>query len=228
MVKLSPKKLTVHFWDQDSGLTSMLILLFVSNFLLMPFFSERPVVSLLMRAFWFFLLIAGITTLSKNKKHIKSLTFVPILFVLVSVLGYFLDNPLLGYVDFLTTIAVLSLLTWMVLLKVFESGPITIHRVIGAIVAYMLIGNIWAFMYHFIYLQVPGSLQIPGITEYTAASPVTFLYFSFTTLTTTGYGDILPLNTLTRTLSNIEQLIGVLFPAVLIGRLVSLITDKSK
>ena len=93
MVKLSPKKLTVHFWDKDSGLTSMLILLFVSNFLVMPFFSERPVVSLLMRAFWFFLLIAGITTLSRNKKHIKFLIFVPILFVLVSVLGYFLDYP---------------------------------------------------------------------------------------------------------------------------------------
>jgi hypothetical protein len=228
MAKLSPKKLTGHFWTEESGLTSMLILLCISNFLVAPFFSGRPAVTLLMRAFWFFLLIAGITTLSKDKRHIRYMAVLPVLLILVSVLGYFLANPVLVYVDFLITLGVLSLLTWMVLLKVFESGPVTIHRVVGAIVTFMLLGNIWAFIYHFVYLHVPGSFQIPGTNEYSYASQFTFLYFSFTTLTTTGYGDILPLNALTRTLANIEQLIGVLFPAILIGRLVSLITDKSK
>jgi hypothetical protein len=228
MAKLSPKKLTGHFWNEESGLTSMLILLCISNFLVTPFFSGRPVVTLLIRAFWFFLLVAGITTLSKDKSHIRYLSVLPVLLILVSVLGYFLANPVLVYIDFLITLSVLFLLTWMVLLKVFESGPVTIHRVVGAIVTFMLLGNIWAFIYHFVYLHVPGSFQIPGSTEYSIASPVTFLYFSFTTLTTTGYGDIVPLNSLTRTLANIEQLVGVLFPAVLIGRLVSLITDKSK
>jgi hypothetical protein len=53
-----------------------------------------------------------------------------------------------------------------------------------------------------------------------------FLYFSFTTLTTTGYGEILPVHAVARTLVIIEQLIGVLYPVVLIGRLVSLVTGK--
>jgi hypothetical protein len=55
-----------------------------------------------------------------------------------------------------------------------------------------------------------------------------FLYFSFTTLTTTGYGEILPAHTITRTLVIIEQLIGVLYPVVLIGRLVSLVSGTRK
>ncbi len=228
MAKISTKKLTRHFWSEESGLTSMLILLCISNFLVMPFFSERPFVTLLMRGFWFFLLITGITTLSKDRSQMRYLSIIPVLLIVASILGYFIDNPVLYYADFLVILAVLSLLTVLVLIKVFESGPVTIHRVIGAIVAFMLLGNIWAFIYHFIYLQDPGSFQIPGTTEYSYATPVTFLYFSYTTLTTTGYGDVLPLNTLTRTLANIEQLVGVLFPAVLIGRLVSLITDKSK
>ena len=47
-------------------------------------------------------------------------------------------------------------------------------------------------------------------------------YFSFVTLTTVGYGDILPATLVTRTLANLEGLIGQLFPAILIARLVSM------
>jgi len=228
VAKILPKEFPGHFWSGQKGLSGILILLCISNFLVAPFLSEWPAVSLITRGFWFLIVVAGVVTLSKDRSIVKYLFLIPVLLFVVSILGYFVDNPVLGYVDFLTTLSVLSLLTWMVLLKVFESGPVTIHRVIGAIVTYMLIGNIWAFMYHFIYIKVPGSFVVTGISEYEYATPFTFLYFSFTTLTTTGYGDIVPLNTLTRTLANIEQLIGVLFPAVLIGRLVSLISIKNE
>jgi hypothetical protein len=66
----------------------------------------------------------------------------------------------------------------------------------------------------------PGSLQAgPNPTE-GAYPPI--LYFSFVTLTTVGYGDILPVSQQARALSNLESLIGVLYPAVLIGRLLSM------
>ncbi len=48
------------------------------------------------------------------------------------------------------------------------------------------------------------------------------MYFSLTTLTTIGYGDIVPVNAAGRSLATMEGLIGQLYPAVLIGRLVSL------
>ena len=83
-------------------------------------------------------------------------------------------------------------------------------------------------MFQFIHGHFPGSFQLPAIYADAAPDPATFMYFSYTTLTTTGYGEIVPIHALARTFANIEQLIGVLYPAILIGRLVSLVVDKRK
>jgi hypothetical protein len=90
----------------------------------------------------------------------------------------------------------------------------------------MLIGNLWAVIFQFIYGYIPDAFQFPATTPEHGPDPATFLYFSYTTLTTTGYGEIFPAHALTRALANIEQLVGVLYPAVLIGRLVSLVVTK--
>ena len=64
-----------------------------------------------------------------------------------------------------------------------------------------------------------GSFQ--AARSVTEGSYPPLLYYSFVTLTTVGYGDVTPLSSAARALSNLESLIGVLFPAVLIGRLLS-------
>jgi hypothetical protein len=176
---------------------------------------------------WIILLFTGITTLSKNKMQMRFYIVIPILLIVVNFVQFFREYQLLAYADFFLYIATYLLLINMVFIKVFESGPVTIHRIIGAVVVYMLFGDLWALFYQFLYLQQPGSLQLPASGTDSLATPATFLYFSFTTLTTTGYGDILPVRALTRTLAIIEQLIGVLYPVILIGRLVSLRVEKS-
>ncbi|MGC8712867.1 MAG: potassium channel family protein, partial [Leptodesmis sp.] len=52
------------------------------------------------------------------------------------------------------------------------------------------------------------------------------IYFSFTTLTTTGYGDIVPISTLARAFANVEAIIGVMYPAIFIARLVGLYSTQ--
>lgn len=225
MAGLIPRKLPKHFWNEEKGLTSIFILLCISNFIVLPFFDKQQVIHIIMRIIWFTLLITGISTLSENRSQMGRFSILPILLVVISILDNILDYRLLAYIDFLIELSVYFLITGMVLVKVFEDGSVTIHRVIGSIVAYMLIGNIWALTYQFIYVQLPGSLQFPDSTGPGIASSV-FLYFSYTTLTTTGYGEILPVQPITRTLVIIEQLIGVLYPVVLIGRLVSLVTGS--
>jgi hypothetical protein len=225
VARLIPKKLPRHFWNQESGLSSIFILVCISNFIVLPFFDKEEIIHLLLRIIWFGLLVAGITTLSENRTQMRSFSIIPILLVIVSILDSLFDYRFLVYVDFIIELAAYMLVTFMVLVKVFESGSVTIHRVIGSIVAYMLIGNIWALAYQFFYIHYPGSLQVPG-SDASGVTSSMFLYFSFTTLTTTGYGEILPVQPITRTLAIIEQLIGVLYPVVLIGRLVSLVTGS--
>jgi hypothetical protein len=227
MSKILSKKLPKHFWTEESGLTSMLILLCISNFIISPFFDKGQLLNILSRSFWLALLFAGITTLSETKLQRRLFSIIPILLITVTLFRHFRDSPILAYFEIVADIAVFSLLIGMVFVKVFEKGPVSVHRIVGAVAGYMLIGNLWADLFQFLYIQVPGSIQLAASDTDSVIKPATFVYFSFTTLTTTGFGDILPTHTITRTLVIIEQLIGVFYPAVLIGRLVSLTVESS-
>ena len=231
MSKILSKNLPKYFWTEESGLTSILVLLCISNFIITPFFEKGQLVNILIRIIWLALLFAGITTLSETRAQRRLFSIIPVLLIIVNVLRYLRDSQVLEYIDLLTDIAVFSLLIGMVFVKVFEKGPVTYHRIVGAVAGYMLIGNLWADVYQFLYVQLPGSIQLAASDAVSIIKPATFIYFSFTTLTTTGFGDILPAHTVTRTLVNIEQLIGIFYPVILIGRLVSLtigIPDSKK
>jgi hypothetical protein len=231
MSKILSKNLPKSFWTEESGLTSILVLLCINNFIITPFFDKGQLLYILIRLIWLALLFAGITTLSRNNFQRWSFSIIPILLISVNVIQFVINYPFLVYANIVIEIAVFLLLTGMVLVKVFEAGPVTIHRLVGAVAGYMLIGNLWADVYQFLYIHLPGSIQLAPSDSGMLTRPFTFVYFSYTSLTSTGYGDILPTHTLTRTLASIEQLIGVFYPAILIGRLVSLTIgspEKSK
>jgi hypothetical protein len=104
---------------------------------------------------------------------------------------------------------------------VFKQGRVTYHRIIGAILVYLLIAVAFATLFVFVGLSSQGAIK--GITfedDRSLASAV--FYMSFVTLTSTGYGDIVPVHPLARSLCNIESVIGQLYPATLLARLVTL------
>lgn len=113
----------------------------------------------------------------------------------------------------------IGLFTAVMLVRVFAPGPVTSYRLVGAVVAYLLVGLTWAYLYDFVEVLRPGSFHTAqGMGE--GAYP-TALYYSFVTLTTVGYGDVTPVSSAARAFSNLESLVGILYPAVLIGRLLS-------
>jgi hypothetical protein len=100
-------------------------------------------------------------------------------------------------------------------------GEVTVHRVLGAIALYLNIGLMFAAVYRLIWYLVPNSLtNIPSGPAWQAYG--TILYFSFVTLTSTGYGDVTPVHPLVRTLANVEAIVGQLYPATLLARLITL------
>ena len=104
---------------------------------------------------------------------------------------------------------------------VFRGGRVTYHRIIGAILLYLLIAVVFATLFLFVGLADPHAIK--GIAFHDDQSVAAALfYMSFVTLTSTGYGDIIPVHPLARSLCNIESVIGQLYPATLLARLVTL------
>jgi Ion channel len=104
---------------------------------------------------------------------------------------------------------------------VFSTGRITHHRIIGAILVYLSIALTFVALYSIIGLLVPDAFS--GMSfEDNAALASKVIYFSFVTLTSTGYGDVFPVHPVARSLCNLETIVGQLYPATLLARLVSL------
>jgi hypothetical protein len=118
-------------------------------------------------------------------------------------------------------------LGWVVARRVFAAGRVTYHRIIGAILIYILIALFFAAAFGLLGILIPNAFQGIKIEDSTSLAS-NLIYFSFVTLSSTGYGDILPIHPLARSLCNVETIIGQLYPATLLARLVTLELDGRK
>jgi hypothetical protein len=114
--------------------------------------------------------------------------------------------------------AALDFATIVYLLRyVFRPEVMTTDKLFGAAAAYLMLGSLWATLYALTNLFYPGSFVGLGETHNSNLSD--FLYFSYTVLTSTGFGDIVPKSPQARAVCNVEQLTGGLYVAILIARL---------
>jgi hypothetical protein len=103
--------------------------------------------------------------------------------------------------------------------EIFSKEIITVDAIRGGIVVYVLLGIFWFEIYRILNGLIPQSFSTNEDFE--------LLHFSFTTLSTVGYGDITPESKMAKILSNLEGIVGVLYPSILISRLVGLY-DQNK
>ena len=114
-----------------------------------------------------------------------------------------------------------SLTIWVIVRHLLSAKRIGIDEVIGGAAGYLLLGLLWAFIYLTLEVARPDSLSFPLKIK----DPENFsrlLYFSYTTLTTLGYGDLLPKSPMARMLATLEALTGQIYLAILIARLVGI------
>ena len=114
-----------------------------------------------------------------------------------------------------------AVIIWVVGRAVISPGRVTYHRVIGAVLLYLAIGLLFVGLYTLNDVIHPGSFS-GMMAKDELPLPSDFIYFSFTILTTVGFGDVVPVHPIARSLTNIEAIIGQLYPATLLAYLVSL------
>jgi hypothetical protein len=141
--------------------------------------------------------------------------------LVVFLIRLFYSWPYNLYVLAAAWLAITITLGAVVAVAVFRRGRVTYHRIIGAILLYLLIAVGFATLFTFVGLLLPDAFK--GITfDDNPALGNSVFYLSFVTLTSTGYGDVVPLHPIARSLCNLESVIGQLYPATLLARLVTL------
>jgi hypothetical protein len=100
-------------------------------------------------------------------------------------------------------------------------GPVTNGRIYGSVSLYFILAIFWFAIYHLIEALYPGSFSWSSPQDSATTLHGTLLYFSMVTLTTLGYGDVLPVNPIARMFATLEAAVGILYIAITVARLVS-------
>jgi hypothetical protein len=115
-----------------------------------------------------------------------------------------------------------GVLGWVVAVAVFAPGRITHYRIQGAILLYLNFAMIFIALYRLLAEISPGAFRGLTIAPTDPGFVAAITYFSLSDLTTAGFGDIVPIHPFARSLANLEAIIGQLYPATLLARIVTL------
>lgn len=211
-----------NYWTDDRGLLFLLIAIFVLVFVIYPVSGNSELGSGIANIFIIFILLTGVLSVDIDKKYRSKLIVILVSLVVLSALAdYFMVDTVI-HLHIFIRILFLWLLVILIFKKVFRNRPISFFfRIAGSITIYLLIGFIWANMLFIVNHFIPDSFQFSVKINPEDNNMFNFIYYSFETLTTLGYGDILPMTSLSKILIILEALIGPLYLAILIGRLVS-------
>jgi hypothetical protein len=175
------------------------------------------------------LFFAGVYAVSRNRRVLMGGALVGVPALVVTWLSVYSEGVEYVVADHMTDLAFIVFVGSVILRTVVAQDEVTADTIYGGICVYLLIGLGWEAVYSTLEYLDPGSFAMGGVplatVEGADAATRTFpalVYYSFVTLTTLGYGDIVPTTPQARVLSTAEAIFGQLFVAIFIARLVGL------
>jgi Ion channel len=206
----------------DKLLTTLTILLSLLVFVVAPLQANEVIAGRYFGFIFAFVLIPAAFMLAANWVAAGSIVCAIVLIVIASEMESRQSTIADAYLDAIAWLIAGITLSVVVARRVFGPGRITFHRIVGGILLFLAIGLTFVALFGLVALNAPdvfkGLQTLPG----NFAIAGNLIYFSFVTLTTIGYGDIVPLHPYARGLANLEAVIGQLYPATLLARLVTL------
>ncbi len=207
-----------------SLLAALLALMVVTPFLPeSPF--QLPLVSVLFSA----LLIASVYAVSQHRRVLVVGLVLATPTLVLEWITNVRDPLALRVIDHAASVVFLSFVIAVLLSRILRQQDVTTDTIYGGICVYLLAGVAWAYGYDLIETVIPGSFRFgegPLPDGFSALAQAErsrrFFFFSFVTLTTLGYGDITPVTHQARAIAILEAVVGPLFLAVFIARLVGL------
>jgi hypothetical protein len=202
-----------------------LLLLILAMLIVAPLMEEFVHLRMLMDIFWSAVFVGVIYAVSHKKHHIliAVLLALPMLGAIWS--RYFVKLSALEVVGGLCGAAFFIFAIIQILIFIYNQKEVTRDLIVGAAIVYLLMALAWSFIFGAVESLHPGSFSIPEIQD--ISTNRSFLYYSFVTLTTLGYGDITPVTSLARSLCILEAVIGQLYLVVQVAWLVGVHVSQS-
>ena len=205
---------------------SQLLIVFIINFVVAPFL-KGTVGRFFSSAILLYAIIIIVRTFSINRRLLRLYIGIAVSVFAFEIVTRFskysieiLSNNLFVYSVYAVY---LGIAIFLILRDIINSKPITADTIRGGICVYLLMGFFWALLYTIITIFDKQAFSQTAVEANFYAKAI---HFSFTTLTTLGFGDITPVSTLATMLANAEAVIGQLYPSTLIAILVNNYTSK--
>jgi hypothetical protein len=206
-------------WRSGTSLSVFLVLLIVVEFVLPSLGVERNNLQLYSDIAFSIVLIFGCAVAWENRRLFVLASIVSVAALAVRWLAWLAPTKTLVLCSVSAGLVGILAITIVLFWQVFRPGPVTATRIQGAIAAYLCIAASWAHAYH-----IASILDFTAfnITAANGSLSSTWVNYSFGMLTTIGYYGIAPVAPLAHTLGSAEAVVGQLFLAILVARLVSL------
>jgi hypothetical protein len=239
MEKIAAKKSKVQrvlrhineYWLNDVSFVVLLVALIFTVFILPVLIEYGHMNMFFVNSVFLFLFFTGIW--SSDNKFLIVLTLLLFLCQLTLRILRFSDLP----IEFYLLERIFGLINMCVFIFVnirllFRNSEVNLYRVIGAVNVYLLVAILGAFGFEVIHIVLGDSIS--GISEFTKVNELkgldedfsTYIYFSLVSLTTVGFGDYTPINIMSKMLSVFLSTTGILYPAVVIAKLVGYSTSR--
>ena len=196
-------------------LISLLLLFFFH-----PFVDEHLSGFRVLDILFLVILLSGIYAISSNRQLFAAALLFSLVAFGSSIGSYFLRNTSLSVLSICFYGLFFGLMMISILSNIMKVKKVTADTIFGSICVYLLLGTLWAIVFALIEFSTPGSFNLGD--DSALIFNYKFIYYSFVTLTTLGYGDITPALPPARALSALEAITGQLYIAVLVARLVAL------
>ena len=204
--------------DNFVYLTFALILLLLGTALAQQFFE--PAVQRIMQSTTVITLLVAVWGVESSNLWLRKSFIFPLAILIISLISNVLDNAGFDRFYLLLLLSFFISTSYKTAKQVLFTGKIDGNKILGAICLYLLLGLIWAVLYTLLQLEFPDSFQtMQKHTQWFMLFP-DFVYFSFVTMTTLGFGDISPNLPVARFLVYFEAIVGQFYLAILVASLV--------
>jgi hypothetical protein len=214
-----PKVLRRHFGNFSFLLIVLLILLLAH-----PFIAGEKQGEFFTAGFTLAFL-AGLYAVRGERRTLKLGLILVIPAVVGSWASYFTGSAAVLTIGHMFEAAFLIFVTVVILRYIMTEKEVTADTIYGAACAYIMIGLIFAIGYSWLEGLAPGSFR--GTTATGGERTWEFIYFSMVTMTTLGYGDIVPVHEGARSMASLQAILGQFYVAVLVARAVTLMVPRS-